>query len=1142
MKLRYTKTSSKKIDSHKHDGINPSSGSKSKWGLKGGACFLALLCGAGLSANAQSIGTVVQPVRLTVPVNSSLSSDLSFASSLSTNTTPVHLSLSSLPTGVGYMFSTNDFTNSASGTLTIGTTNVPEGVYTYSLDASGGATRSLLLDIQSAHIWSGATFTNGGTADFSNAGNWVGGNVPGPNSDVVFENSGALGHGDTTTNVLISSDTTIGSLRQAITSGGTRRDNIQINDGVTLNITGTNGVNLGLRDRSDTYQSWEFSFTGNGGTLVVSNKMADFDLFAIENQTPYIYMNDLGTFIADLHQIHFSDYRVYPNYQSMSDNGYSGSALPRRLPAPQFYWARTNIINLNFTGDPYNWTNPAEHQYSMMMGNDSSRSGSTQRHHQYFGITNYFGMNSICFAGAGVSMDGNGAAEFNPSFSSSYNCSAVFRGTNGMNDRMAMFAVADNAGVGASTSSSKAVVDFSGGTVNALVDRLYIAQDRTNANGATSQGTLTMSAGTIDANTVMIGYQVETNYGTGYDYCQGHLNVNGGVFKANKLLSLGYTVDPSGSIYQAESGYGQLTINGGTVMANKITIGGITDVSQDNQINMSAGGTLIVSNTIGTASQPLNTLNMSDSTLTLSVNAANTSPYVYVDSLLTSGSANTINIASLTGVTSYPVTIPVIHYTAAAPNFVVTLPAGLYGYVVNDTANSTIDVVVSQTPPASLVWSGAVSGTWDSTTAGNWTNNVAFANGDFVTFDDSATATNVSVSGTVIPGQSASMPGMLITNNVKDYTFSGGEIAGTAKLLKTGAGMMTFNATTKNTVEVGEGTVMGTGTLGLTTVDTNGTLNFSGTINGLTSMGTAVSSGPINGPVTINAGSFVNSGTITSAPGYINVGNNCSVTNTSAGIIYADTGNWAINSGSIFDNLGEIDNVAGRLYVNSGATYYGSGNLYDASTDLTLGTGRFELQNGALMGIGDSVSNSIGTCGIYARFDFNPGSTIIFDVDMNNAQKNDQINCSMLANIRGTIVMNNIGTTPFSAGQSFQLFNFGGVPNDPQTAHLDYKFEPAAPGIGLQWQAGDNFITNGIVSVVSAPSTPPAITSTVSGNSLNISWPADHIGWVLQVQTNSLSSGLTSTNWYDVPGSQNTTSQTITVDPNSPAVFYRLAN
>ena len=49
----------------------------------------------------------------------------------------------------------------------------------------------------------------------------------------------------------------------------------------------------------------------------------------------------------------------------------------------------------------------------------------------------------------------------------------------------------------------------------------------------------------------------------------------------------------------------------------------------------------------------------------------------------------------------------------------------------------------------------------------------------------------------------------------------------------------------------------------------------------------------------------------------------------------------------------------------------------------------------------------------------------------------------------------------------------------------------------------------------------------------------DHIGWRLQVQTNSVDVGLAD-NWSNVPASIVTNQMTFSIAPNAPCVFYRL--
>jgi autotransporter-associated beta strand protein len=87
---------------------------------------------------------------------------------------------------------------------------------------------------------------------------------------------------------------------------------------------------------------------------------------------------------------------------------------------------------------------------------------------------------------------------------------------------------------------------------------------------------------------------------------------------------------------------------------------------------------------------------------------------------------------------------------------------------------------------------------------------------------------------------------------------------------------------------------------------------------------------------------------------------------------------------------------------------------------------------------------------------------------------------------------------------------------------------------------GAPFITGtGSLLVQPIATNPTNITMSVAGSTLSLSWPADHLGWILQQQINGLSVGI-STNWVDVAGSGSITSTNITLSPANPTVFYRL--
>jgi len=94
--------------------------------------------------------------------------------------------------------------------------------------------------------------------------------------------------------------------------------------------------------------------------------------------------------------------------------------------------------------------------------------------------------------------------------------------------------------------------------------------------------------------------------------------------------------------------------------------------------------------------------------------------------------------------------------------------------------------------------------------------------------------------------------------------------------------------------------------------------------------------------------------------------------------------------------------------------------------------------------------------------------------------------------------------------------------------------------IAYTWQ--NDIANNGSITLLSGLSATPApLTAVVGGGgaTLDLSWPADHRGWTLQNQTNSLGIGI-STNWVDVPGSATNISASVPIVRTNPTVFYRL--
>ena len=134
-----------------------------------------------------------------------------------------------------------------------------------------------------------------------------------------------------------------------------------------------------------------------------------------------------------------------------------------------------------------------------------------------------------------------------------------------------------------------------------------------------------------------------------------------------------------------------------------------------------------------------------------------------------------------------------------------------------------------------------------------------------------------------------------------------------------------------------------------------------------------------------------------------------------------------------------------------------------------------------------------------------------------------------------TITVTNVGPD-LVTGDSYHLFS---VPVSGTPVALNLPLQNQAATITYVWT--NKLAIDGTIQVLTGASavsaTPTDITSAFFGNSLDLSWPADHTGWTLQ--TNSV--GITSVNsWFPLPGSAATNHVVITVNRTLGNVFYRL--
>ena len=244
------------------------------------------------------------------------------------------------------------------------------------------------------------------------------------------------------------------------------------------------------------------------------------------------------------------------------------------------------------------------------------------------------------------------------------------------------------------------------------------------------------------------------------------------------------------------------------------------------------------------------------------------------------------------------------------------------------------------------------------------------------------------------------------------------------------------------------------------------------------------------------------------------------------------TGNGTLVLGGANSYSGDTAVSAGTLLVNNSIP---SGTVTVATNAVLGGSGSVGSvatvqAGGSIQGGGVNGSNTLtvatlnlGTSSAdttYSRFTVTAGGTVAA-ASLNMSGTNIVNVLDLSLPIGTNTLFTYAGTIGGSSG--FGGFKLGTLPAGT-TAHL------LDTGSAVQL---------GVTSVFTVNTNTPVLTNSISGNTLTLSWPADHLGWRLQVQTNTLNVGL-NTNWFTWPNSTNATSVPITMNPAAPTVFFRL--
>jgi len=190
----------------------------------------------------------------------------------------------------------------------------------------------------------------------------------------------------------------------------------------------------------------------------------------------------------------------------------------------------------------------------------------------------------------------------------------------------------------------------------------------------------------------------------------------------------------------------------------------------------------------------------------------------------------------------------------------------------------------------------------------------------------------------------------------------------------------------------------------------------------------------------------------------------------------------------------------------------------NAAVTLTVGgNGSNTVYSGVLSDIGSLIKTGNGTMTLS---------------NANTYTGNTTINGGTLEIAQATIATN---STVYITNGAVLKLDFA-VTN--QVAGFVTNGVTAAPGVYNSTTAAPYITGPGSLLVPSLIATNPTnITLSVTGTTLNLSWPADHLGWM--VQSNSVNLAVPA-DWQDISNTVSATNYSITIDASQTNVFYRL--